>query len=233
MMELKGLPDNYLLETSKRKNLFFEDDNTPIIKPNTRGKMRIPGAKSIISVLDCSDPSFVEFVEQCLEYDPEKRITPEEALRNEWILEGLPPKVLLHHQRLHGIKTTELPKKFQSIIKKEEQKLAAEARARKGIGSSTSSNNNSLNQSELMKIFKRSEGNLNISRDSGSGGVGGALGGVIIDGRSMYFSKEPGSKLEFLNFSFCFSKKERVKRLGSIKPQESQINGEKVNALES
>ena len=30
-------------------------------------------------------------------------MTPEKALRHEWILEGLPPNILVHHQKIHGI----------------------------------------------------------------------------------------------------------------------------------
>jgi hypothetical protein len=36
-------------------------------------------------------------------WDPNERLTPEEALQHQWILEGLPPKVLEHHKRIHGI----------------------------------------------------------------------------------------------------------------------------------
>ena len=31
------------------------------------------------------------------------RITPLEALMHDWIIEGLPPKVLMHHKRMLGI----------------------------------------------------------------------------------------------------------------------------------
>lgn len=36
-------------------------------------------------------------------------MTPDEAIRHQWILEGLPPKVLVHHQKLHNITTKSLP----------------------------------------------------------------------------------------------------------------------------
>jgi hypothetical protein len=38
-----------------------------------------------------------------LDWDPQTRITPFEALMHDWVIEGLPPKVLLHHQRMLGI----------------------------------------------------------------------------------------------------------------------------------
>ena len=36
-------------------------------------------------------------------------MTPDQAIKHPWILEGLPPKVLIHHQKLHSIPTRELP----------------------------------------------------------------------------------------------------------------------------
>jgi hypothetical protein len=40
------------------------------------------------------DPSFVNLIAGCLEWDPLKRFTPDEGLNHEWILKGLPPGVL-------------------------------------------------------------------------------------------------------------------------------------------
>ena len=36
-------------------------------------------------------------------------MTPDEALKHVWILKGLPPQVLIHHQKMHNIGTPELP----------------------------------------------------------------------------------------------------------------------------
>ncbi len=43
------------------------------------------------------------FIDACLNWDPAARMTPLEALNHAWILDGLPPKVLLHHQRMFGL----------------------------------------------------------------------------------------------------------------------------------
>ena len=43
------------------------------------------------------DPSFVNFIGRCLEWDPRKRLTPEEGLCHEWIVKGLPPNIVLHN----------------------------------------------------------------------------------------------------------------------------------------
>lgn len=44
------------------------------------------------------DPQFVDLISKCLEWDPVKRMTPDEGLSHEWILKGLPPGVLDQHQ---------------------------------------------------------------------------------------------------------------------------------------
>jgi len=42
-------------------------------------------------------------------------MSPDNALRHPWILEGLPPKVLIHHQKLHNIPTNELPPHIREL----------------------------------------------------------------------------------------------------------------------
>jgi serine/threonine protein kinase len=53
--------------------------------------------------MESASPSFIDFIERCLDWDPSTRITPFEALMHEWVIEGLPPKVLVHHKRMLGI----------------------------------------------------------------------------------------------------------------------------------
>ena len=35
------------------------------------------------------DPHFLDFVEKILKWEPDKRLTPEEALRHPWITKGM------------------------------------------------------------------------------------------------------------------------------------------------
>jgi len=42
-----------------------------------------------------------------MEWDPEKRITPFDALMHPWIIEGLPEQVLVHHKKMLGITVSE------------------------------------------------------------------------------------------------------------------------------
>lgn len=46
----------------------------------TEGELNFAETGSLAKVLDCEDEGFTDLVRKCLEWDPEKRITPAEAL---------------------------------------------------------------------------------------------------------------------------------------------------------
>ena len=82
VMEIKGVPPDYIVELSSRRNLFFEKDSFyPIIVTNSRGRRRLPNTKTLQNVLKkCHDTKFLEFIDLCLDWDPVNRMTPLEAL---------------------------------------------------------------------------------------------------------------------------------------------------------
>lgn len=109
-----GVPGKDVLAISERKMKFFTvapDQTTllPIMMKNSRGYLRKPMGKPLPLVMGDEDPDFTDFVEKCLEWDPKKRLTPDDALKHVWILKGLPPQVLIHHQKMHNIMTPDLP----------------------------------------------------------------------------------------------------------------------------
>ena len=85
MMEVKGIPPRSVLARSTRRKVFFDEDYNPIIVPNSRGRVRVPGAKNLYTQMGCSDKDFVDFIEQCTEWKPEKRLTPELAFSHPFI----------------------------------------------------------------------------------------------------------------------------------------------------
>lgn len=89
IIELKGTPPRSLIEQSPRYSIFFDEDLSPRLVTNSRGKKRLPATKELAQVLKCNDPVFLDFIERCLEWDPLKRMTPDEALKHEWIFEVL------------------------------------------------------------------------------------------------------------------------------------------------
>jgi dual specificity tyrosine-phosphorylation-regulated kinase 2/3/4 len=63
MMEVKGVPPRSVLARATRRRVFFDDDYRPIIVPNSKGKLRQPDSKSLPSLINSSDPDFVDFID--------------------------------------------------------------------------------------------------------------------------------------------------------------------------
>ena len=87
MMEVLGVPPPLVFENASRKNLFFEANGEPKIKPNSRGKRRIPGTRALRSVLKGADEEFCQIIEDCLRWDPEHRLKPAQAVKMSWFQE--------------------------------------------------------------------------------------------------------------------------------------------------
>ncbi|CAE7604860.1 DYRK4 [Symbiodinium natans] len=87
IMELFGVPPSKILDGAPRIKMFFDPHGNPRLVPNSRGKLRRPGAKELQSVLRTSEGKFVDFLLGCLQWDARERFSPEDALQQEWILE--------------------------------------------------------------------------------------------------------------------------------------------------
>jgi dual specificity tyrosine-phosphorylation-regulated kinase 2/3/4 len=94
----------------------------PIMTKNSRGKYRKPNGKPLDYIIGDEDDDFNNFIKKCLDWNPDTRMTPDEALKHIWILKGLPPQVLIHHQKMHNILTPELP----DIVKANRDKFLLE-----------------------------------------------------------------------------------------------------------
>ncbi|KAJ3245518.1 Dual specificity tyrosine-phosphorylation-regulated kinase [Chytriomyces hyalinus] len=82
IMEVLGTPPPHLLDRGTRSKLFFEMSGTytPRIVPNSKGRKRRPNTKTLGSALRCGDEVFIDFLKGCLEWCPERRFTPQDAL---------------------------------------------------------------------------------------------------------------------------------------------------------
>ncbi|XP_075065588.1 dual specificity tyrosine-phosphorylation-regulated kinase 2 isoform X1 [Mixophyes fleayi] len=107
MIELLGMPSQKLLDSSKRGKNFISSKGYPRYCTVTtlsdgsvvlnggrsrRGKLRgPPGSRDWVTALKgCDDPLFLDFLTQCLEWDPTLRMTPSQALRHPWLRRRLP-----------------------------------------------------------------------------------------------------------------------------------------------
>lgn len=87
IMEFLGPPPNDLLDMSNKKKVYFDDNyEVKAIKTYKNG-VRKPGSKTIQQFLRDSEEGFVDLVTKCLEIDPRKRISAQEALENAWLMD--------------------------------------------------------------------------------------------------------------------------------------------------
>jgi serine/threonine protein kinase len=101
------MPPNKILEVSKRARNFISSKGYPryctvVTLPDgttalqggrsRRGKPRgLPGSKDWQTALKgCDDPLFIDFIKRCLDWDPNTRMTPSQALRHSWLRRRLP-----------------------------------------------------------------------------------------------------------------------------------------------
>ncbi len=90
IMEVNGLPPKELLDQATRKDVFFDADGQPLPSTNFREGERQPGSKTLAQALKCQDTDFVDFLNRCFIWAPDRRITPEQALEHPWIVKGFP-----------------------------------------------------------------------------------------------------------------------------------------------
>ena len=90
-MEVKGVPPRSMIVVASRRKVFFDDDYRPLQQPNSKGKVRHISSKNLAQMMQADDSQvdFVDFINQCLEWKPDKRMTPEDAFRHPWIKAGI------------------------------------------------------------------------------------------------------------------------------------------------
>ena len=62
IMETRGLPPIEILMQASKKKVFFDSSGNPRMIPNSKGKIRYPGSRSIQQVIAGSEPHFIELV---------------------------------------------------------------------------------------------------------------------------------------------------------------------------
>ena len=123
IIELFGMPDQRLLDSSKRARNFISSQGYPrycsvAMGPDgeiqlsggrsRRGKYRGPPASKELSAAlkDCDDPLFIEFLRRCLDLDPLSRMTPSEAMRHPWLRRKAPkPSEAGDNQRRSNVRS--------------------------------------------------------------------------------------------------------------------------------
>jgi len=81
---LLGLPQEDVLGRAKRAEEFFVG-RRPLRTTDRKGRSHPVGSRMIEDAVRSTDPQFIDFVQRCLTWDPEERMTPAEALEHPWL----------------------------------------------------------------------------------------------------------------------------------------------------
>jgi len=93
IMEVLGVPSESVIAQASRLRLFFDSKGNPRSISNSKGRKRKPGSRALAVAMRCTDKLFVDFISQCLQWDAKKRMTPEEALKHEWLASASQPEL--------------------------------------------------------------------------------------------------------------------------------------------
>ena len=88
ILELFDVPPFEILAKASRKKIFFDRENRPRLTQNSKGKIVRPNTKKLEEIIKTNDAKFLDFIQsmrylECLQWDPKKRMTPEEGLRHD------------------------------------------------------------------------------------------------------------------------------------------------------
>ena len=105
IMEYIDVPPSEYINMSSKKDVFFDKNGYPFKIPNSNGKIRIPNTKTFQYFLKGSGDVFIDFIQRCLKWFPESRMTPEDALMHRFITEEMTSEQLYQHkQKINKIK---------------------------------------------------------------------------------------------------------------------------------
>ena len=112
IIKIMGLPPKSFIENSSRKDSFFGNDGLPLLKDYSEDE---PEKKDLGYELGCCNNDFIDIIQQCLIWEPEKRITPEEALNHIWILKGIAHHIDVNSDKKNS--THKNVKKIHNLVK--------------------------------------------------------------------------------------------------------------------
>lgn len=85
IMEIFGVPEKSMISQCSRRKLFFDSVGNPRMHVSSKNVKRYPGTKSLKKVLKTNNDLLVDFLSQCLIWNPRNRLGPSGGLRHEFI----------------------------------------------------------------------------------------------------------------------------------------------------
>ncbi|KAL0210421.1 hypothetical protein RCL1_004857 [Eukaryota sp. TZLM3-RCL] len=95
IMEIFGPPPLQMIQNATRRKLFFDSNLAPRIVANSRGRKRRPNTRDLSTACRSNNPLFLDFIRQCLQWEPENRLNPLQALQHPFITgnSNIPPNI--------------------------------------------------------------------------------------------------------------------------------------------
>ncbi|KAI8869155.1 kinase-like protein [Ramicandelaber brevisporus] len=88
ILEIKGVPPESMLKDCSRRSEFFDSQGNPRPYTSKKGKRRKLATKALSQMVKTRDDRLLNFLARCLEWEPEKRMTPVEAANHPWITDS-------------------------------------------------------------------------------------------------------------------------------------------------
>ena len=86
IMEVLGPPPEKFVEKCSRKGVFFDESGELKLGGNSTGRVRNSGQKTWEEAVPGVSIHMLDFLRQCLQWDPALRMTPEEGLAHPWVV---------------------------------------------------------------------------------------------------------------------------------------------------
>jgi len=176
IMEVCGVPPPQILETATRIKMFFDANGNPRLVPNSRGKTRRPGSKDMQAVLRTSETKYVDFLAGCLRWDSRERFTAEDALQQEWIIEGYSRHAVQRDPRAeHGSHAMGATPSSSSRRRSDEKEIKSH-HSTGHVGHGSHSQHRSVGDGHGSSSHRSAGGGMGSMASVPSGGGGGGLG---------------------------------------------------------
>lgn len=86
IMEIFGVPEKSMISQCSRRKLFFDSVGNPRIHSSSKGVKRYPATKSLKKALKNSNEPLLDFISQCLIWNPRNRLVPYHGLHHVFIV---------------------------------------------------------------------------------------------------------------------------------------------------
>jgi dual specificity tyrosine-phosphorylation-regulated kinase 2/3/4 len=105
IMEKIGMPPLFIIESTPKARLFFDNHLRPFILKNEEGNIIKPGGAKIKDLIKDAPITFIDFINKCLLWNPYDRLTPDKALFHPFITENMSnPELYKHKLKVKHIK---------------------------------------------------------------------------------------------------------------------------------